>query len=50
MEREELMQAEEEAYDLIWALMDTDADTDVIKQAMRDWAALDAELRGDSDA
>ena len=50
MEYEELMQAEEEAYDLIWALMDTDADTDVIKQAMRDWAALDAELKGDSDA
>ena len=50
MEYEELIQAEEEAYDLIWALMATDADTDKIKQAMRDWAALDAELRGDSDA
>ena len=50
MDYEELMQAEEEAYDLIWALMDTDADTDEIKQAMRDWAALDSEIRGDSDA
>ena len=47
---EELIQAEEEAYDLIWALMDTDADTDKIKRAMRDWAALDAKIRGDSDA
>lgn len=50
MEYQELVQAEEEAYDLIWAYIETDVDTDKIKQAMRDWAALDAELRGDSDA
>ena len=50
MEHDDLIQAEEEAYDLIWAYMDTDVETDKIKQAMREWAALDAELRGDSDA
>ena len=50
MECDELIQAEEEAYDLIWAMMDTDAGMDKIKQAMRDWAALDAKIRDDSDA
>lgn len=50
MEYQELIQAEEEAYDLIWAMIDTDTDTDKIKQAMRDWAALDAKIRDDSDA
>ena len=50
MEYEELIQAEEEAYDLIWAYIDTDVETDKIKQAMRDWAALDAKIRDDSDA
>lgn len=50
MEREELRQAEEDAYDLIWAMIDVDAETEKIKQAMRDWAALDEKLREARDA